>query len=148
MKTKRIVVIVLVILVGIQLIRIDRSAVVSAPENDILSLHPASESVQATLKSACYDCHSNESKYPWYSQVAPISWLIGHHIEEGREHLNFSTWGEYSAERKAHKAEECVEEMEEGEMPMKGYVLLHADAKLTETQQKELVAYFGELSKK
>ena len=70
------------------------------------------------LESACYDCHSYKTKYQWYSNIAPVSWWLGHNVEEGREHLNFSTWGNYPTEKAEHKLEECAEEVDEGEMPL------------------------------
>ena len=84
---------------------------------------------------ACYDCHSNETRWPWYSHVAPASWLVQHHVEDGRGHLNFSAF-----DKPQKHAHEAAEEVKEGEMPMSGYVLLHAEAKLTDAEKAELIA--------
>lgn len=113
----------------------------------ILSERPAGD-VEILLKGICYDCHSYQSKYPWYSNFAPLSWWIDDHIEEGREHLNFSIWGNYSAEKKEHKAEECVEEVGEGEMPLTSYQIAHADARLTDEERKLLTDWFATLEQK
>ena len=93
---------------------------------------------------ACADCHSNETKWPWYSNIAPISWLNQYDVEEGREHFNVSMWGV----QKKNKGDESKEEFEKGEMPPWFYVIAHPDAKFTESEAKEfmkgLVATFGE----
>ncbi|TGJ99298.1 heme-binding protein [Leptospira semungkisensis] len=88
------------------------------------------ERVKKILRRSCYDCHSDLVQWPWYSKVFPVSLYIAHHIEEGREELNFSEWEALTAAKKADKAEEILEEIEEGEMPPKDYILLHSDAKL------------------
>lgn len=84
--------------------------------------------VQAILRRSCYDCHSNETKWPWYAYVAPVSWLVAYDVEEGREHLNFSEWGEYASTKRVSKASSAIEEIEEGEMPLPKYVRIHGDA--------------------
>jgi hypothetical protein len=97
--------------------------------------------VAAILKRACYDCHSNETKWPWYSQVAPVSWLVADHVKDGRKHLNFSEWQGYEDGRKLKKLEETAEEVGEGEMPIPGYVALHAEAKLTDAEKNAIVQW-------
>ncbi|MFO1011754.1 MAG: heme-binding domain-containing protein [Planctomycetota bacterium] len=91
----------------------------------------AAPEVQAVLRRACYDCHSNETVWPWYSYVAPVSWLVTHDVEEGRRELNFSIWGEYSSTKRISKASSAIEEIEEGRMPLAPYLVLHSDAKLS-----------------
>jgi cytochrome c551/c552 len=97
--------------------------------------------VAALLRRACYDCHSNETVWPWYSRVAPASWLVSHDVEEGREELNFSTWADYSAKRRAKKLKETAEEVSEGEMPPWYYVLLHPEARLDDAERTRLLAW-------
>ncbi len=89
--------------------------------------------VQAILRRSCYDCHSNEARWPWYGYVAPASFLVEHDIEEGREHLNFSVWNTYPEKRRLHKLEEILEETEEGAMPPGNYVFMHGDAELSQS---------------
>jgi mono/diheme cytochrome c family protein len=84
---------------------------------------------------ACADCHSNETKWPWYSNVAPISWIISNHIEEGREHFNVSNWGF----QKKNKGKDAAEEVEEENMPMKPYLLLHSEANLSNSEKENLI---------
>lgn len=97
--------------------------------------------VATVLKRACYDCHSNETKWPWYSQVAPVSWLVARDVRNGRKHLNFSEWQGYEAGRKLKKLKETEEEVGEGEMPMAIYLPLHPEAKLTDAERTLLVSW-------
>lgn len=94
-----------------------------------------SPQTRAYAKRACFDCHSNETVYPWYTYVAPVSWVTNHHIVEGREKLNFSEWN-----RVQEEASEAAESVTEGEMPTKDYLLLHADARLSKTETDAFVA--------
>ncbi|MDE0884824.1 MAG: heme-binding domain-containing protein [Myxococcota bacterium] len=112
------------IALAIQLVPVDRE---NPPvETEI----PAPENVLAVLQNACYDCHSNESVWPWYGYVAPFSWLVEYDIEEAREHMNFSTWNQYDADEQIDMVEEIWEEVEEGEMPPYFYTPLHPEARL------------------
>jgi hypothetical protein len=97
-----------------------------------------SDSVLQILKTSCYDCHSNNSVYPWYTNIQPFSWWINHHINEGKESLNFDEWGTYTAKEKNHVLHEIEEQIEEGEMPLESYTWIHKNAVLTE-QQKKLI---------
>jgi len=142
---KKILIGIAVLLVVIQFVRIDKTAPESNPEDDIINMLQPSEKVATLLKSNCYDCHSNEVKYPWYSNIAPISWVVEHHINEAREHLNFSTWASYDTKKQLHKLEESFEEMEEGEMPLTGYVKIHGE--LSEADKELLENWFLEASK-
>lgn len=84
--------------------------------------------VAVILERSCKDCHSNKVNFPWYSNIAPVSWQVVDHIRIGREKLNFSIWGTYSAKRQHHKLEEICEEVESGEMPHNQYLWIHWDA--------------------
>jgi hypothetical protein len=126
----------------IQSFRIDKTTQPVDPAADFMSLTSANADVSKTLKLACYDCHSNQPDFPWYTNVAPVSWWIKHHIDEGSHHLNFSIWGSYSEKKKNHKLDECVEMVEEGEMPMISYTTMHKEAKLTDAQRLQLVEFF------
>lgn len=139
---KKIGIAVVVILVLIQFKRIDKTNPEFNEAEDFITITQPPTEIATLIKDACYDCHSHQSKYPWYTNVAPISWVIEHHIEEGRGHLNFSTWGTYPDKKADHKLEECAEEVEEGEMPMKPYVVMHSEAKMTAAQKTALVEWF------
>lgn len=88
------------------------------------------------------DCHSNATIYPWYANVVPVNYFLDNHIKEGREHLNFSEWKSYPLEDQKHASKEIVEVVEEKEMPMLFYWLIHWNAKLTDAERETLVAYF------
>jgi hypothetical protein len=92
----------------------------------------APSEVMAVLRRSCYDCHSHETAWPWYSYVAPLSWLVAHDVEEGREKINFSTWGRLSDGKRNHALEEIWEEVEEGEMPLWAYTLAHRGTSLSQ----------------
>jgi len=88
----------------------------------------------ALVRRACYDCHSNETTWPWYSYVAPASWLIAHDVDEGRSRLNFS-----DASNIRRSTSDITEEIQEGGMPPAQYLLLHPDAKLTDAEKQQLI---------
>lgn len=98
-----------------------------------------SQAVAGILKANCYDCHSNHTQYPWYSEIAPISYFLKDHIDEGKEHFNVSAWDSYSIKKKDHKMEELVEEVEEGEMPLDSYTWIHGN--LTEEDRELLIQW-------
>jgi len=116
-----------VLLVLAQFVPVERT---NPPVGDEIQAPPE---VMAVLKRSCYDCHSNETVWPAYSRVAPISWLVAHDVNEGRSGVNYSEWGALSADDKAHLLEETWEEVEEGKMPLKKYMLLHQDARLSDS---------------
>ena len=90
-----------------------------------------SPETEALARAACMDCHSNESVWPWYSNIAPVSWLVAHDVKEGREHLNFSNWDLLDLKDRAKAREEIWEEVEDGEMPLWYYLPAHPDARLS-----------------
>ena len=102
-----------------------------------------SAEVVSVLHRACYDCHSNETVWPWYSRVAPLSWVIAHDVNEGRAALNFSTWNQLSPEKQAEAMKESWEEVAEGKMPTWYYVALHPEARLSAKDQSVLRAWSG-----
>lgn len=138
---RRIGFVLLIALVIIQFFQPEKPEVITENPNDIHEVLTIKPEVSQILKTACYDCHSNETNYPWYANVAPISWLVIHDVEEGRHELNFSEWATYSEKKKHHKLEEAMEEVEEGEMPLQVYTLTHGDASLSDTQVAELVSW-------
>jgi uncharacterized membrane protein len=142
---KNISITIVFILLIIQSIRIDKSTKPIDDKTDFISVVQPSAEVSDILKKSCYDCHSNQPVYPWYSNIAPVSWWIKNHINEGSHHLNFSVWETYSIKRKNHKLEECIEMVEEDEMPMGSYTIMHKEAKLSQEQKIQLVEFFKAL---
>ncbi len=121
-----------VVVVVIQLVPVDRT---NPPVTAALS---APAEVAAILERSCYDCHSNQTRWPWYSYVAPASWLVADDVHEARGHLNFSTWGEMSAVKQSYMRDEMWEQVEEGEMPLWLYTFVHRHARLS-PQDKEVL---------
>lgn len=97
--------------------------------------------IDALLRVACYDCHSNETRWPWYASVAPSSWLCVKDTNEARRHLNFSEWGNYPPGKVEHKLEEIAEYVEDGEMPLAIYLPLHSEARLSDEDRAALVEW-------
>lgn len=126
--SKKIMLILLLVFVGIQFIAVEKT------NPPITREIQASPEVKSILKVACYDCHSNETVWPWYSKIAPVSFLIADHVNEGRRHLNFSTWGDMYTSRQKEYKKEIWREIENGKMPISNYALLHPKSKLNPEQ--------------
>ncbi|MEL6917438.1 MAG: heme-binding domain-containing protein [Bacteroidota bacterium] len=139
---KKILLALLLVLIGMQLYRPEKNS----SEYDVIAQFEAetrpSKEVSAILQQKCYDCHSNQTNYPWYAEVSPISLWINDHIEEGKEHFNVSDWDTYSLKKKDHKLEEFIEEVEEGKMPEDAYTWIHGD--LLESEKKALIQWAQE----
>ena len=95
--------------------------------------------VQKILTQACFDCHSDQTTYPWYNSITPVNYWLNSHVNGGKSHLDVSKWSTYSVKRKAHKLEELIEEVGEGEMPLASYKWTHASADLTNDQIEALI---------
>lgn len=128
-------------LVVIQFIQPERNQSTTKLPTDITNVVNVPEDVQSVLAKSCYDCHSNNTVYPWYSHIQPAAWFLADHIKEGKQELNFSEFGSYTAKRQYKKLGEIAEEVEEGEMPISSYTLIHGDAELTTKQKALLVAW-------
>lgn len=131
-KVLRIVaVVVALLLAGAQFVRPSRLNPPVA-EGSALEHHvTVTPEAGAVLERACMDCHSNRTVWPWYSNVAPVSWFVADHVNHGRSHLNFSDWSRYDARESAEMLEQVCREAKSGQMPLDSYVMLHPDAKLT-----------------
>ena len=119
------------LLVVIQVFRPDRTNPPSDPAASFEGLGKPSPEILSSLKRACYDCHSNQTSWPWYSHVAPVSWLVAGDVKEGRAHLNFSEWTRPGAEGELPSLGEVCEAVTARKMPLRSYVLMHPGAKLT-----------------
>ncbi len=142
---KKILVILLVVFIFIQFFPIDKTNPPITKGVDFLTIKQTPEPIAKIIKTSCYDCHSNETQYPWYSNVSPASWFLKKHIDEGRKKLNFSTFATYEPKRQVHKLEECVEMLNKGEMPLESYLLGHQNARLSEEQKQQLIDYFKKI---
>ena len=131
----------------IQFFPINKSNPITNEGMDFLKIKNTPEPIAKLIRNSCYDCHSNETKYPLYSNIQPVAWLLKNHIDEGRKELNFSTFATYEPKRQAHKLEEAAEYVEQKNMPLESYTLGHSDAKLSDEQRKQLVNYFRMVQK-
>ncbi|MEO8794918.1 MAG: heme-binding domain-containing protein [Daejeonella sp.] len=107
-------------------------------ETDITNVFEMPKDVQAILRTSCYDCHSNNTKYPWYSKIQPGGWWMASHINKGKSDLNFNEFGSYSKRRQQSKLKSIANAIEDGTMPLPSYTLIHTDAKL-DREEKSLV---------
>ena len=142
---KKIVLALLAVFIILQFFRIDKENPAADPAKDFMTITNPPAEVASILKSSCYDCHSNQTKYPWYTNVQPVAWWVKDHIDHGRDELNFSEWGDYSYRRADHKLEEGVEMVEDEEMPLPSYTWAHSEARLSTEQRELLNGWFTEL---
>lgn len=131
---KKILVALLLVLIAMQFYRPDKNSAETDLKTAFLTETNPSAELQNIFESSCFDCHSNTTSYPWYNNIAPVSYWLADHIKDGKKHLNFSEWETYSAKKKDHKLEEVIEMVEEGEMPLQEYTWTHNEAKLSEAQ--------------
>lgn len=134
-------IIIFLVLVVLQFIHRPKRISELITQDDIIENLQLNAEMAGLLKTACYDCHSNQPRYPWYASVAPLSWKVAEHIEHGRKELNFSEWASYSARKRDHKLEEIVEEVEVGNMPLPAYVTFHSEANLSAEEFEMLKAW-------
>ena len=113
-------------------------------EKSIVNSSLVKESILEQLRKSCFDCHSNQVRFPWYSKLAPSSWFLADHISEGKSNLNFSEWDDYSNREKIGLLEEIKDEVESGSMPLKSYLLIHRDARLNAEEISDLLIWAGE----
>jgi len=131
--TKSILIGLVVLLGGAQFVRPERT---NPPASNPYPINDAQ--VESILKRSCFDCHSNETEWPWYSEVAPTSWFLANHVKDGRRHMNFSDWNKSKEEK---RLKEFCEEVREGNMPMPSYLLIHRDAVLNANEVNTLCTW-------
>ncbi|MDQ1097396.1 MULTISPECIES: heme-binding domain-containing protein [Chryseobacterium] len=142
---KKILTIILVAFIMMQFFPIDKTNPPINKGMDFINIKKTPAETAKMIKTTCYDCHSNETRYPWYANIAPASWFLKNHIDEGRKELNFSTFSSYPAKVQAHKLQECIEVVTNKEMPLESYIVGHQEAKLTDEQRNRLAAYFRKM---
>ena len=141
-KVVKIVIIVLAVAFVIaQFFRPDRTLPPENPADTLEASTQVPQNVEAILTRSCADCHSNRTKYPWYSNISPFSWFLANHINEGRQEMNISTWNTTDTKRRVRKLDKMCEEVQNGEMPLPSYLWIHWDAKLSPNDVNTLCSW-------
>lgn len=127
--------------VAIQFFQPDKNNYSTDRSHDISNIAAIPVSVDTLLQAACYDCHSNNTRYPWYTNIQPVGWWLRNHIDNGKRHLNFNEFTTYSPEKQNDELDEIIKSQQEGWMPLDSYTWIHKDAKLTDGQRQQLIAW-------
>ncbi len=135
----------LAVFIILQFIRPEKNISEVPSENDIRVKYHVPSDVLAILKRSCYDCHSNNTEYPWYANIQPVGWWLKDHVDEGKDELDFSEFGTYSAKKADHKLDEVIELIEDKEMPLESYLIMHGDAELSEDEAAAVITWAKEL---
>ena len=114
-------------------------------QTDITGTFTVPANVKSILEVACYDCHSNNTRYPWYANIQPGGWWLAKHIKDGKEELNFNDFGSYSRRRQINKLRSIANSITDGAMPLPSYTLLHKNARLTKDQKTLIIEWAGKL---
>ena len=142
---KRIAIVLLIVLVGFQFVPTMRNQSDTIPRTDFMLVNDVPETIQKKLQVSCYDCHSNNTQYPWYNKVQPVTWFLEGHIKEGKAELNFNEWDSLSNRRKKSKLRSIIKQIESGEMPLDSYTLIHKDAKFSKEETNEIINFITQL---
>ena len=126
------------VLILIQFFRPEKNLGELVSDTDLIQVTEVPDTLAGIFLNACYDCHSNHTRYPWYGNVAPFSWYLNHHVIEGKAHLNFSSWGIMDKAQKVTALDQICEESKSGTMPLQSYVWIHRSAKLSESDMQAI----------
>ncbi|GAB1309726.1 hypothetical protein KH5_24090 [Urechidicola sp. KH5] len=138
---KKILLILVIVFIGIQFVPVAYNTANVVPTTDFIVNNQPPTEVAQLIKNSCYDCHSNNTRYPWYDKIAPVSWWVQDHVDHGKEEMNFSAWTEYPAKKQKKYLKEIIEEVEEGEMPLESYLIMHGNAKVNAEQLAALESW-------
>ncbi len=144
---KKILLILLIIFIAIQFIRSQKNIHPGPQPNDISTLYPVPANVDSILVVACKDCHTNNTRYPWYNKLQPVAWFLANHVKDGTRSFNLNEFATYPAWRRYDKISEVKKQIDKGDMPLSSYTLIHTDARLTDAQ-KNIVELWSEGIKK
>lgn len=139
-------VLVVAIVLVIQVIPVERNVSTVPPGQSFEKTEKVPANVAAILKVSCYDCHSNNTRYPWYSELQPGAWFMAQHIKKGKEELNFDEFNNYSKRRKKAKIKSIISQIEKDEMPLRSYRMMHGNARLSADEKKELLDFFNTIN--
>lgn len=144
-KSKLILMVLLAVLLLIQLVRPQKNTAAIPAGKAFVDTFKVSEQVNAILAVSCYDCHSNNTDYPWYSEIQPMAWFMDKHIKDGKEKLNFDELPSYGSRRLNSKFTQITKQIEQDKMPLNSYLWMHEGARLSMEDKKLFVEYFNSL---
>tara|TARA_R110000765_G_scaffold9911_2_gene30811 strand:+ start:2619 stop:3074 length:456 start_codon:yes stop_codon:yes gene_type:complete len=142
---KIILLVLLVGLVGIQFFPTSLNQSDTIPTSDFMVVNNVPKEVERIITTSCYDCHSNNTEYPWYNKLQPVAWFLEDHVAHGKEELNFNEWADYSTRRKNSKLKSINSQIEDEEMPLWSYTLIHREAELSEDEKKIVLDWVSKL---
>lgn len=145
-KMKKVLWILLAVIILMQIIRPDKNIDDKVSPEALNQIMEVPADIETILERSCYDCHSNNTHYDWYHEIAPISWLVNSHVKEGKEHLNFDAWSSYNERQKNHIISDLDESVREREMPLALYVVVHPEARISEEDNQKLLDWINTLS--
>ncbi len=141
MTLRNLILLVLGLLIAAQFLPVQRDNPPVDPAKTIYASYPVPANVHAIFNRSCKDCHTNETTWPWYSQIAPVSWVVVHDVHEGRGMMNLSQWADYPGKRKLARLDKICEEVRKGDMPDSKYTLIHRNALLSTADRNALCAW-------
>ena len=141
-------IILLVALVVLQFFPTERNISTTVPETDFMLVNDVPDQIKNKLQVSCYDCHSNNTAYPWYNKVQPVAWFLEDHVKEGKAELNFNEWDSLSNRRKASKLKSMISQIENDEMPLASYTIIHRNAVLSDSEKQDIINFLTELKNK
>ena len=142
---KKVILFLLIVFVGIQFMPTTRNQNNEILQTDFSKTFAVPNNIQNLLKNSCYDCHSNNTNYPWYNKIQPVSWFLEYHIKQGKKELNFSEFGGYSERRQKSKIKAAISQIEENKMPLLTYTLIHKEAKLSGSDKNLITTLLAQL---
>jgi hypothetical protein len=142
---RKILIALVAVLIIIQFLQPGKNIAEGISENDITKVYEVPGNVLKTFQQKCYDCHSQNTHYPWYYNIQPIGWWMDYHVREGKDELNFSEFKTYDTKRANHKLEELAEVVNEGSMPLQSYIWMHGDAKVTSEEAQSIISWVESL---
>lgn len=142
-RIKKILLALLVVFIAIQFIQPAHNKTVQVLPTDFVKVFTVPNNVQSVLQAACYDCHSNNTNYPWYSKIQPMAWMMARHINNGKDKLNFSDFGSYTSRRQISKLKGIANQIKDDEMPLSSYKWMHKNARLSKEQKNLIIDWMN-----
>lgn len=134
-------------MIVIQFFSTDKNIAASPSESAIEKHYPVPAHIQKLIRTSCYDCHSNNTAYPWYDNIQPVKWWMADHVNSGKRHFNFDEFNSYSKEKKLKKLDEVAETIKDGEMPLTSYTIIHQNAKLSDAEKSTIEQWVKDVKK-